>query len=287
MQIIDGKLVAAKTREQIAKEVAELKSKGYDREIGLAVIFVGNNPASEVYVRNKIKACEEVGIKSYLCKLPEESTFEDVADTIEQLNQNPDVSGMILQLPIPKHLDENKLIDLIHPDKDVDGCTAAQKGRLWTGRDSLIACTPYGVMKLLDFYGIPLEGRNAVVIGRSNLVGKPMAQLLLDRNCTVTLCHSRTKNLKEVTSSADIVVVAIGKAKFLKADMVKDGAVVIDVGMDRDENGKLCGDVDYADVAEKCSYITPVPGGVGPMTVTMLIANTLQAYKSTDRKSVV
>ena len=235
MQIIDGKLVAAKTREQIAKEVAELKSKGYDREIGLAVIFVGNNPASEVYVRNKIKACEEVGIKSYLCKLPEESTFEDVADTIEQLNQNPDVSGMILQLPIPKHLDENKLIDLIHPDKDVDGCTAAQKGRLWTGRDSLIACTPYGVMKLLDFYGIPLEGRNAVVIGRSNLVGKPMAQLLLDRNCTVTLCHSRTKNLKEVTSSADIVVVAIGKAKFLKADMVKDGAVVIDVGMDRDE----------------------------------------------------
>ncbi len=283
MQIIDGKLVAAKTREQIAKEVAELKSKGYDREIGLAVIFVGNNPASEVYVRNKIKACEEVGIKSYLCKLPEESTFEDVADTIEQLNQNSDVSGMILQLPIPKHLDENKLIDLIHPDKDVDGCTAAQKGRLWTGRDSLIACTPYGVMKLLDFYGIPLEGRNAVVIGRSNLVGKPMAQLLLDRNCTVTLCHSRTKNLKEVTSSADIVVVAIGKAKFLKADMVKDGAVVIDVGMDRDENGKLCGDVDYADVAEKCSYITPVPGGVGPMTVTMLIANTLQAYKNTAK----
>ena len=283
MQIIDGKLVAAKTREQIAKEVAELKSKGYDREIGLAVIFVGNNPASEVYVRNKIKACEEVGIKSYLCKLPEESTFEDVADTIEQLNQNSDVSGMILQLPIPKHLDENKLIDLIHPDKDVDGCTAAQKGRLWTGRDSLIACTPYGVMKLLDFYGIPLEGRNAVVIGRSNLVGKPMAQLLLDRNCTVTLCHSRTKNLKEVTSSADIVVVAIGKAKFLKSDMVKDGAVVIDVGMDRDENGKLCGDVDYADVAEKCSYITPVPGGVGPMTVTMLIANTLQAYKNTAK----
>lgn len=283
MQIIDGKLVAAETRAQIAKEVAELKAKVYDREIGLAVIFVGNNPASEVYVRNKIKACEEVGIKSYLCKLPEESTFEDVANTIEQLNQNPDVSGMILQLPIPKHLDENKLIDLIHPDKDVDGCTAAQKGRLWTGRDSLIACTPYGVMKLLDFYAIPLEGKNAVVIGRSNLVGKPMAQLLLDRNCTVTLCHSRTKNLKEVTSSADIVVVAIGKAKFLKADMVKDGAVVIDVGMDRDENGKLCGDVDYADVAEKCSYITPVPGGVGPMTVTMLIANTLQAYKNTAK----
>ena len=280
MQIIDGKLVASETRAQIAKEVAELKSKGLKREIGLAVIFVGNNPASEVYVRNKIKACEEVGIKSYLCKLPEESTFEDVANTIKQLNENPDVSGMILQLPIPKHLDENKLIDLIAPEKDVDGCTAAQKGRLWTGRDSLIACTPYGVMKLLDFYNIPLEGKSAVVVGRSNLVGKPMAQLLLDRNCTVTLCHSRTKNLKEVTGNADIVVVAIGKAKFLKADMVREGAVVVDVGMDRDENGKLCGDVDFESVSPKCSYITPVPGGVGPMTVTMLIANTLQAYRS-------
>lgn len=280
MQIIDGKLVAKTTRESIAKEVEELKSRGFKRKIGLAVILVGNDPASEVYVRNKIKACEEVGIDSYLCRLPDESTFEDVADTIEKLNENPDVSGIILQLPIPKHLDENKLIDLILPEKDVDGCTAAQKGRLWTGRDSLIACTPYGVMKLLDFYNIPLCGKKAVVVGRSNLVGKPMAQLLLDRNCTVTVCHSRTENLEEVTSDADIVVVAIGKAKFLKADMVKDGAVVIDVGMDRDENGKLCGDVDFANVADKCSYITPVPGGVGPMTVTMLIANTLKAYRN-------
>lgn len=280
MQIIDGKLVAKTTRESIAKEVEELKSRGFKRKIGLAVILVGNDPASEVYVRNKIKACEEVGIDSYLCRLPNESTFEDVADTIEKLNENPDVSGIILQLPIPKHLDENKLIDLILPEKDVDGCTAAQKGRLWTGRDSLIACTPYGVMKLLDFYNIPLCGKKAVVVGRSNLVGKPMAQLLLDRNCTVTVCHSRTENLEEVTSDADIVVVAIGKAKFLKADMVKDGAVVIDVGMDRDENGKLCGDVDFANVADKCSYITPVPGGVGPMTVTMLIANTLKAYRN-------
>ena len=167
----------------------------------------------------------------------------------------------------------------IDPDKDVDGCHYVQKGRLWTGRDSLVACTPYGVMKLLDYYNIPLEGKNAVVIGRSNLVGKPLAQLLLDRNCTVTICHSRTKNLAEITSRADIVCVAIGKAKFLKADMVKDGAVVIDVGMDRDENGKLCGDVDFADVAPKCSYITPVPGGVGPMTVTMLLANTVKAFK--------
>ena len=196
MQIIDGKLVAAETRREIAKEAAELKEKKLGADIGLAVIFVGDNPASQVYVRNKIKACEEVGIKSYLCKLPEESSFEDVAETIERLNKDDNVSGMILQLPIPKHLDENRLIDLIAPEKDVDGCTAAQKGRLWTGRDSLVACTPYGVMKLLDFYDIPLEGRNAVVIGRSNLVGKPMAQLLLDRNCTVTLCHSRTRNLR-------------------------------------------------------------------------------------------
>ncbi len=279
MQIIDGKLVAQVTREQIKKDVEAIKAANYPCGIGLAVILVGDDPASQVYVRNKIKACDEVGIKSFLCKLPAESTFDEVAGTINYLNENPDVSGMILQLPLPKHLDENALIDLIDPDKDVDGCHYVQKGRLWTGRDSLVACTPYGVMKLLDYYNIPLEGKNAVVIGRSNLVGKPLAQLLLDRNCTVTICHSRTKNLAEITSRADIVCVAIGKAKFLKADMVKDGAVVIDVGMDRDENGKLCGDVDFAGVAPKCSYITPVPGGVGPMTVTMLLANTVKAFK--------
>lgn len=279
MQIIDGKLVAQVTREQIKKDVEAIKAANYPCGIGLAVILVGDDPASQVYVRNKIKACDEVGIKSFLCKLPAESTFDEVAGTINYLNENPDVSGMILQLPLPKHLDENALIDLIAPDKDVDGCHYVQKGRLWTGRDSLVACTPYGVMKLLDYYNIPLEGKNAVVIGRSNLVGKPLAQLLLDRNCTVTICHSRTKNLAEITSRADIVCVAIGKAKFLKADMVKDGAVVIDVGMDRDENGKLCGDVDFAGVAPKCSYITPVPGGVGPMTVTMLLANTVKAFK--------
>ncbi len=279
MRIIDGKLVAASIRGGIADEVANLRKKGLEDGIGLAVIFVGDNPASQVYVRNKIKACEEVGIESFLCKLPEDSTFEDVADTIRELNGNKDVSGIILQLPIPAHLDENKLIDLISPEKDVDGCTAAQKGRLWTGRDSLIACTPFGVMKLLEYYGIPLEGKNAVVIGRSNLVGKPMAQLLLDANCTVTVCHSRTQNLAEITRRADIVVVAIGKAKFLKADMIKEGAIVVDVGMDRDENGKLCGDVDFNAICEKCKYITPVPGGVGPMTVTMLISNTLKAYK--------
>lgn len=277
MQIIDGKYVAQITRAEIKEEVEKKSRQG--KTIGLAVILVGEDPASQVYVRNKIKACAEVGIKSYLYQLPADCEFCRVADTIRELNENPDVNGMILQLPLPKHLDENQLIDIIDPSKDVDGCHYVQKGRLWTGRESLVACTPYGVMTLLKHYGIPLQGKNAVVIGRSNLVGKPLAQLLLNENCTVTVCHSRTQNLKEITSRADIVCVAIGKAKFLKADMVKDGAVVIDVGMDRDENGKLCGDVDFESVAPKCSYITPVPGGVGPMTVTMLIANTLKAFK--------
>lgn len=286
MQIIDGKLVAKVTREQIKQEVEVLKALNYPDAIGLAVILVGDDPASQVYVRNKIKACDEVGIKSFLCKLPAESTFDEVAGTISYLNENPDVSGMILQLPLPKHLDENSLLDLIDPNKDVDGCHYVQKGRLWTGRDSLVACTPSGVMKLLEYYDIPLEGKNAVVIGRSNLVGKPLAQLLLDANCTVTICHSKTQNLAEITSRADIVCVAIGKAKFLTSDMVKNGAVVIDVGMDRDENGKLCGDVDFDSVAPKCSFITPVPGGVGPMTVTMLLANTVKAYKAQNEIEV-
>ncbi len=286
MQIIDGKLVAKLTREQIKKEVEQLKSLKYPDAIGLAVILVGDDPASQVYVRNKIKACDEVGIKSFLCKLPAESTFDEVAGTISYLNENPDVSGMILQLPLPKHLDENSLLDLIDPNKDVDGCHYVQKGRLWTGRDSLVACTPSGVMKLLEYYDIPLEGKNAVVIGRSNLVGKPLAQLLLDKNCTVTICHSKTRNLGDIVSKADIVCVAIGKAKFLTADMVKEGAVVVDVGMDRDENDKLCGDVDFDAVAPKCSFITPVPGGVGPMTVTMLLANTVKAYKAQNEIEV-
>ena len=279
MQILDGKLVASVTRQNIKAEVEEIKAMGLERPVGLAVILVGDDPASQVYVRNKMKGCEEVGIKSFMCGLPGDSTFEQVADTIKSLNENPEVSGIILQLPLPKHLDENPLLDLIDPAKDVDGCHYVQKGRLWTGRESLIACTPFGIMRILDHYGIELEGKNAVVVGRSNLVGKPLAQLLLDKNATVTICHSRTKNIGEITSRADIVCVAIGKAKFLKADMVKEGAVVVDVGMDRDENGKLCGDVDFAEVAPKCSFITPVPGGVGPMTVTMLLQNTVKAYK--------
>lgn len=279
MTILDGKLVASVTRQNIKQEVEEIKAMGLEKPVGLAVILVGDDPASQVYVRNKMKGCEEVGIKSFMCGLPADSTFEQVADTIKSLNENPEVSGIILQLPLPKHLDENPLLDLIDPAKDVDGCHYVQKGRLWTGRESLIACTPFGIMRILEHYGIELEGKNAVVVGRSNLVGKPLAQLLLDKNATVTICHSRTKNLGEITRRADIVCVAIGKAKFLKADMVKDGAVVVDVGMDRDENGKLCGDVDFAEVAPKCSFITPVPGGVGPMTVTMLLQNTVRAYK--------
>lgn len=278
MQIIDGKLVAKLTRENIARQVQVLPQDKLGK-IGLAVILVGDDPASKVYVRNKINGCAEVGIASTLEAMPADSTFEQVAAKIEQFNADPAISGILLQLPVPKHLDEAALLHLIDPSKDVDGCHYVQKGKLWTGEPELIPCTPYGVMKLLDHYSIPLEGRNAVVVGRSNLVGKPLAQLLLDRNATVTVCHSRTRDLGSITSRADIVCVAIGKAKFLKADMVKEGAVVIDVGMDRDENGKLCGDVDFVEVAPKCSYITPVPGGVGPMTVTMLLQNTVTAYK--------
>ena len=278
MQIIDGKLVAKLTRENIARQVQALPQDKLGK-IGLAVILVGDDPASKVYVRNKINGCAEVGIASTLEAMPADSTFEQVAAKIEQFNADPEISGILLQLPVPKHLDEAALLHLIDPSKDVDGCHYVQKGKLWTGEPELIPCTPYGVMKLLDHYSIPLEGKNAVVVGRSNFVGKPLAQLLLDRNATVTVCHSRTRDLGSITSRADIVCVAIGKAKFLKADMVKEGAVVIDVGMDRDENGKLCGDVDFAEVAPKCSYITPVPGGVGPMTVTMLLQNTVTAYK--------
>ena len=278
MTIIDGKLVSSETRKQIAAEVAALPQDKYGK-IGLAVILVGDNPASQVYVCNKINACAEVGIASTLVKMPADSTFEDVLDKIKTLNADPEINGILVQLPLPKHLDEAALLRAVDPAKDVDGCHFVQKGKLWIGEPEVIPCTPYGVMRLLDYYNIPLEGKRAVVIGRSNLVGKPLAQLLLDRNATVTICHSRTRDLGKITSEADIVCVAIGVAKFLKADMVKEGAVVVDVGMDRDENGKLCGDVDYAEVAPKCSYITPVPGGVGPMTVTMLLKNTVMTYR--------
>ena len=283
MQIIDGKLVAKLTRENIARQVQALPQDKLGK-IGLAVILVGDDPASKVYVRNKINGCAEVGIASTLEAMPADSTFEQVAAKIEQFNADPAISGILLQLPVPKHLDEAALLHLIDPSKDVDGCHYVQKGKLWTGEPELIPCTPYGVMKLLDHYSIPIEGKNAVVVGRSNLVGKPLAQLLLDRNATVTVCHSRTRDLGSITSRADIVCVAIGKAKFLKADMVKEGAVVIDVGMDRDENGKLCGDVDFADVSPRCSAITPVPGGVGPMTIAMLMYNCVASVSLQSRK---
>jgi len=279
MNILSGKEVSQAIKEELKVEAQRLNSLNLEHKVGLAVILVGENPASQVYVRNKINACAEVGINSFFEKMSENATQEEVLNKIIELNNNDDVSGIILQLPLPKGLDENPLLDAIKPEKDVDGCHYVSKGKLWTGRDSLIACTPYGVMKILDYYKIPLEGKNAVVIGRSNLVGKPMSQLLLDRNCTVTICHSRTKNLSFFTKNADIIIVAIGKAKFLKGDMIEDGAIVIDVGINRNEEGKLCGDVDFDSVKDKCSYITPVPGGVGPMTVTMLISNTITAYK--------
>jgi len=279
MNILSGKEVSQAIKEELKVEAQRLNSLNLEHKVGLAVILVGENPASQVYVRNKINACAEVGINSFFEKMSENATQEEVLNKIIELNNNDDVSGIILQLPLPKGLDENPLLDAIKPEKDVDGCHYVSKGKLWTGRDSLIACTPYGVMKILDYYKIPLEGKNAVVIGRSNLVGKPMSQLLLDRNCTVTICHSRTKNLSFFTKNADIIIVAIGKAKFLKGDRIEDGAIVIDVGINRNEEGKLCGDVDFDSVKDKCSYITPVPGGVGPMTVTMLISNTITAYK--------
>ncbi len=279
MTIIDGKLVSKLTRDEVKAEIAALPIEKIGVPIGLAVILVGDDPASQVYVRNKINACAEVGMDSVLEKLPADSTFDEVIGKIRELNDDKKVSGIILQLPVPKHLNEAKLLEAINPDKDVDGCHYVQKGKLWTGQPEVIPCTPYGCMKLLDHYAISLQGKNAVVIGRSNLVGKPLAQLLLDKNATVTICHSKTENLKDITSRADIVCVAIGKGKYLKADMVKEGAVVIDVGMNRDENGKLCGDVDFENVAPKCSYITPVPGGVGLMTVAMLLKNTVQVYK--------
>ncbi len=279
MTIVDGKLVSKLTRDEVKAEIAALPIEKTGVPIGLAVILVGDDPASQVYVRNKINACAEVGMDSVLVKLPADSTFDEVISKIRELNDDRNISGIILQLPVPKHLNEAKLLEAINPSKDVDGCHYVQKGKLWTGQPEVIPCTPYGCMKLLDYYSISLQGKNAVVIGRSNLVGKPLAQLLLDKNATVTICHSKTENLKDITSRADIVCVAIGKVKYLKADMIKEGAVVIDVGMNRDENGKLCGDVDFENVAPKCSYITPAPGGVGLMTVAMLLKNTVQVYK--------
>ena len=278
--IIDGKALAAKLRGQIRERAAAFcAERGQD--VGLAVVLVGNDPASEVYVRNKIKACEETGIRSFSYRLPAETRQEQLEELLRTLAADARVHGILVQLPLPKHLDERAALACIPAEKDVDGFCAQNVGNLAMGRDTLVACTPHGVMKMLEEYGIDPRGKRAVVLGRSNIVGKPMAMLLLNADATVTVCHSKTKDLREVCSQADILVVAIGRAKFVTADMVKEGAAVIDVGMDRDENGKLCGDVDFASVAPKASYITPVPGGVGPMTITMLLYNTvLAAYGS-------
>lgn len=274
--VIDGKKVAAQIKSQLNIEVEEFKRNG--GECGLAVIIVGENPASKIYVRNKIASCVEVGIKSYHYELPEEVDEEEVINLIEELNANKEVYGILVQLPLPKKINERRVLAAINPEKDVDGFSSYQMGKLVLGEECFPSCTPRGIIELLHAYNIPLEGKRAVVVGRSNTVGKPMAIMLLKENATVTVAHSKTQNLGELTLQADILVVAIGKAKFIKENMVKEGAVVIDVGMNR-VDGKLCGDVDFEAVKNKCSYITPVPGGVGPMTVTMLLKNTVDAAR--------
>ena len=275
--IIDGKKVSTQVKEQVRIETEELVKKGI--KPGLAVIIVGDDPASRVYVNNKKKACEKVGFLSKEFALPATTTQEELLALVNELNEDKEINGILCQLPLPKGLDEKAVIEAISPLKDVDAFHASNVGKIMIGDYDFLPCTPAGVMEMLHSYNIPVEGKECVVIGRSNIVGKPMAMLLLHENGTVTVTHSRTKNLKEVTKRADILVAAIGKPKFVTADMVKEGAVVIDVGMDRDENGKLCGDVDFENVKEKCSAITPVPGGVGPMTIAVLMKNTLKACK--------
>lgn len=276
-KIIDGKAVSAAVKQQVAEETKILKEKGVIP--GLAVIIVGDDPASRVYVNNKKKACELVGFLSREYALPKETTQAELLNLVKELNNDKEINGILCQLPLPKHLDEKAVIEAIDPSKDVDAFHASNVGKIMIGDYDFLPCTPAGVMELIHSEDIDVKGKECVVIGRSNIVGKPMAMLLLHEHGTVTVCHSRTTNLKEVCLRADILVAAVGIPKFVKSDMVKEGAVVIDVGMDRDENGKLCGDVDFADVHEKCSYITPVPGGVGPMTIAMLMKNTLKAAK--------
>ncbi len=276
-QIIDGKAVSQFVKDGVRDEVTALREKGVT--VGLAVIIVGNDPASRTYVNNKKKACEATGIISEEYALPEETTMEELLALIKQLNEKESINGILCQLPLPKHLDEKIVIENISPEKDVDAFHAVNTGHIMLGDYSFLPCTPAGIMEMLKYYNIEIEGKECVVIGRSNIVGKPMAMLLLQKNGTVTVCHSRTKNLKEVTRRADILVAAVGKPYFVTADMVKDGAVVIDVGMDRNSEGKLCGDVDFNEVEKKASYITPVPGGVGPMTIATLMKNTVTAAK--------
>ncbi len=277
MNIIDGKAVSKKVKEDVKAECEQLKAKGVTP--GLAVIIVGDDSASQVYVHNKEVACEACGFYSVKYALPAETTQEELNALIDKLNNDDKINGILCQLPLPSHLDDKEVINRIDPLKDVDAFHPVNVGAIMIGDYNYLPCTPAGVMELIHSTGVDVSGKKAVVMGRSNIVGKPMAMLLLHENATVEITHSRTQNLADITKDADILVAAIGKAKFVKADMVKDGAVVIDVGMNRDENGKLCGDVDFENVKDKCSFITPVPGGVGPMTIAMLMKNTLTAAK--------
>ncbi len=274
-QLIDGNALSRQLRTQVAERAAALKARGVTP--GLAVVLVGDNPASQVYVRNKVKACEDSGLHSVLEKYDAAMTEADLLARVEALNNDPAIHGILVQLPLPAHIDAQKVIEAISPAKDVDGFHIASAGALMTGMPGFWPCTPYGCMKMLEHIGYDLRGKHAVVIGRSNIVGKPMALMLLAQDATVTVCHSRTADLKAQTLQADVIVAAVGKRDVLTADMVKPGAVVIDVGMNRNDEGKLCGDVDFAGVKEVAGWITPVPGGVGPMTITMLLVNTLEA----------
>lgn len=282
MIVIDGKQTAKNVRAEIKAEV-EAYERATGGKVGLAVVLAGNDAASKIYVNNKIKACEEVGIRSFAHYLPEDVSQKQLLNFIDALAQDENVHGILVQLPLPSHIDERAVLAAIPDEKDVDGFGAFQIGRLALGEESTVACTPFGIMELLRRYKIELAGKRAVVVGRSRIVGRPMALLLLNADATVTVCHSRTVNLKDECLRADVLIAAVGKAKFITADMVKEGAVVIDVGMNRDENGQLCGDVDFEAVKEKVSYITPVPGGVGPMTIAMLLKNTVEIAK---RKNV-
>ncbi len=275
-KIIDGKKISASVREDIKKRAEKFYERTGIRP-GLAVIIVGEDPASQVYVRNKRRACEEAGFYSEVHELPTETTMDELVERLREIISNKMIHGILVQLPLPKHLDEKRILDMIPPHKDVDAFHPVNVGKIMIGSYDFLPCTPAGVMKMLEYEGISVDGKECVVVGRSNIVGKPMAMLLLHANGTVTVCHSHTKNLADVTRRADILVSCVGKAGFITADMVKEGAVVIDVGMNRDENGKLVGDVDFAGVSEVASAITPVPGGVGVMTITMLLENTLRA----------
>ncbi len=274
-KLIDGKKISQEIRKGLEKEVAELTAKGV--KPGLAVILVGDNPASRTYVTSKQKSCRAIGMESVLIEYPADVSEKELLDKIKELNEDDTIHGILVQLPIPPHISETKVIETISPEKDVDGFHPINIGKMMTGQDTFLPCTPFGVMEMLKYIGINPEGKHAVIIGRSNIVGKPMGQLLLNENATVTYCHSRTNDLKSFTQQADILVAAVGRAKMVKADHIKEGAVVIDVGMNKDEHGKLCGDVDFEDVKSKASHITPVPGGVGPMTITMLLYNTVKS----------